>query len=152
MKINGLVIIVKEDFKERSNIVRKLRTKNLNTVTLSELPVDSQNEIMENLTKDMSSKANKSSRSTQKPSISAKSGKEKKSGCFIATAVYGSHSNEVVVLKSFRDNTLKNYFLGRLFIHFYYNISPYFVKTIESHHFISMFLRRILDKLIKKIN
>jgi len=46
-------------------------------------------------------------------------------GCFIATAVYGTpFANEVIILKEFRDNWLLNFRLGKMFVAFYYWISP----------------------------
>jgi hypothetical protein len=58
--------------------------------------------------------------------------KKQKSGCFIATAVYGSVSaSEVVLLKAFRDNILQKTLLGRMFVWIYYRLSPFLAITIR---------------------
>ena len=52
-------------------------------------------------------------------------------GCFIATAVYGGEDHfNLIVLRSFRDNFLKNYYLGRSFIGFYYKYGPKLAKKV----------------------
>lgn len=59
---------------------------------------------------------------------------EKKSGCFIATAVFGSPlADEVMILCDYRDNVLSRSFLGRCFIRLYYMASPRLAARIGSH-------------------
>lgn len=71
--------------------------------------------------------------------------KFKSSGCFIATAVYGSPlANEVIILKTFRDNFLLKLTLGRFFVKFYYWISPTIAKTISKNNYLKNVTRRIL--------
>jgi len=51
--------------------------------------------------------------------------KDAKSGCFIATAAYGTpFSQEIEILRYWRDMELKSSLMGRLFISFYYYLSP----------------------------
>lgn len=77
--------------------------------------------------------------------------KKEKSGCFIATAITGSElSNEVILLKDFRDTFLKNYNLGRLFIKLYYYISPPIARFININNNLQIILRNILIKPIIK--
>lgn len=54
------------------------------------------------------------------------------SGCFIATATCGLNSEEVIILRHFRDAILVNSILGRLFVKMYYRISPPIASFIES--------------------
>ncbi len=72
--------------------------------------------------------------------------------CFIATAVYGENSYQVNVLKLFRDDYLKMFSLGRLFIRFYYKFSPYTINTIKKYNFLSNFLKTILNLIVNLID
>jgi hypothetical protein len=52
-------------------------------------------------------------------------------GCFVATAAYGDYNApEVVYLSTFRDDSLNQSVLGRVFIRAYYAISPRFAAII----------------------
>ncbi len=58
----------------------------------------------------------------------------RRSGCFIATAVYGSSLEpEVALLKQFRDQVLIKYFAGRLFVRAYYVLSPPLAHIIYNY-------------------
>ena len=84
--------------------------------------------------------------STQQPET------EKNEGCYIATAVYGSYgAPEVMILRRFRDETLKNSVFGRWFIRTYYRLSPPVAKKLKNMKLINAFVRHILDKWIKKL-
>lgn len=85
--------------------------------------------------------------------LNKQNNKNKSEGCYIATAVYGSYdAPEVIVLRKFRDNVLRNSFSGRLFISTYYLISPYIVTKLKGHYKINNLIKRILDKFILYIN
>ncbi len=72
--------------------------------------------------------------------------------CYIATSVYGScMSNEVMTLRRFRDNTLYNYFFGRLFIIIYYATSPYLVRYFRNNRIFNKIFRNLLDFIVKKL-
>jgi hypothetical protein len=67
---------------------------------------------------------------------------DKKAGCFIATAVYDSvAAPEVVFLQGFRDEVLLKKFIGRIFVHIYYRISPPIAKIIPRHSILKQFLK-----------
>lgn len=74
-------------------------------------------------------------------------------GCYIATAVYGSYDcPSVWVLRHFRDEFLKKYYLGRVFIHSYYFISPKLVKAFGKTTWFNTMFKSILDPMVKKLN
>jgi len=69
----------------------------------------------------------------------------KSGGCFIATAVYGSYSNErVIALRNLRDNILVTNCFGRIFIKLYYLVSPKLSGFIGNR----MLLQRLLKNFV----
>ena len=75
-----------------------------------------------------------------------------KSGCYIATCVYGSYDcPEVWTLRRYRDNTLGKTWYGRLFIRTYYAISPTLVKWFGKTKWFKKLWRGKIDKMVKKL-
>lgn len=77
---------------------------------------------------------------------------KKKSGCYIATCVYGSYDcPEVWVLRRYRDNTLDNKFLGKAFIKVYYALSPALVKLFGKQIWFVCSCKSVLNKIVYKL-
>ena len=75
------------------------------------------------------------------------------SGCYVATAVYGSYDcPEVWTLRRYRDNTLAESIFGRAFIHTYYAISPTLVKWFGKTQWFKNLFKGRLDKMVKSLN
>ncbi len=76
----------------------------------------------------------------------------RKNGCYIATCVYGSYDcPEVWVLRRYRDFKLSSNCFGKLFIKFYYSISPTIVRIFGSTLLFHKFWRRILNKKVSNL-
>lgn len=73
-------------------------------------------------------------------------------GCFIATACYGSNSNEVFVLSYFRDKCLYKSAVGRLLIRLYYRYSPGIAKWIGANSARKCIARIIIWPFVKIIS
>jgi len=74
---------------------------------------------------------------------------KKKSGCFIATAVYGDENCiEVLELKRIRDNHLNNYLIGRWFVEYYYFISPYLLPIINKSNCLKKIIRSLISNVL----
>lgn len=92
------------------------------------------------------------------PSLSKKSSvsstdSSSSSGCYVATAVYGSYDcPEVWTLRRFRDYTLNETWYGRLFIKVYYAVSPTFVKYFGNVKVFKTQGKIILDRWVAKLN
>jgi hypothetical protein len=70
---------------------------------------------------------------------------EKKSGCFIATATYGSPlAPEVLVFRRFRDDILLTSKVGTAFVEFYYLISPPLARLISKGRLLRIVTRHLL--------
>lgn len=65
--------------------------------------------------------------------------------CFIAGAVYGPTSPEVVSLRMFRDEIMGKSFLGRAFIRFYYGASPSVACMVARSPRAQKLIKRALD-------
>ena len=75
-----------------------------------------------------------------------------KSGCYVATCVYGSYDcPEVWALRRFRDNTLGSTWYGRSFIRTYYAISPTLVKWFGHTKWFKRMWRGTLDHMVSKL-
>ena len=80
--------------------------------------------------------------------------KSKSSGCYIATACYGSYDcTQVLTFRHYRDEYLSQTLAGRMFIKIYYALSPSFAKWLENKHRINTFIREIfLEPIYKSLN
>ncbi len=77
---------------------------------------------------------------------------EKKKGCYVATAVYGSYDcPDVWVLRRYRDEYLSRNVFGRIFIKLYYKISPLMIRLFGKTKAFNRFFKRMLDRKTLKL-
>lgn len=82
-----------------------------------------------------------------------KRGRKKNSGCYVATAVYGSYDcPQVWTLRRYRDYTLSSSLMGRLFISIYYTISPLLVKWFGNTKWFKNVWKPVLDRMVRNLN
>lgn len=76
-----------------------------------------------------------------------------KGGCFVATACYGDYdAPEVLVLRQFRDETLLQTFFGKVFVKFYYSVSPFFASLITKSELLKKSMRQyLLEPIVSKL-
>lgn len=78
---------------------------------------------------------------------------ESKSGCYVATAVYGSYDcPQVWTLRRYRDYTLAETWYGRAFIRTYYAISPTLVKWFGHTEWFKKMWKGTLDRMVNNLN
>lgn len=78
--------------------------------------------------------------------------KATKSGCYVATCVYGSYDcAEVWTLRRYRDNTLAATRSGRAFIRLYYALSPTIVKVFGKKKWFRKIFKKKLDKKVERL-
>jgi tetratricopeptide (TPR) repeat protein len=78
--------------------------------------------------------------------LKAQNDKASSSGlCFVATACYGSESDEsVVILREFRDKVLRKYILGKKFINFYYKYGAHAAIFIRGNQLLLILARKLI--------
>jgi len=78
---------------------------------------------------------------------------QKRSGCYVATAVYGSYDcPQVWTLRRFRDDTLAATWYGRALIRAYYAISPTLVKWFGNTQWFRSLWKPRLDRMVGRLN
>jgi serine/threonine protein kinase len=82
-------------------------------------------------------------RSSSKPTSS--------SNCFVATAIYGFDAPQTNLLRRWRDKRLLSSALGRLLVTTYYKISPRIIPYLDRNPLLQMFVRRVLDRVVRAI-
>ena len=76
-----------------------------------------------------------------------------KSGCYVATAVYGSYDcPEVWTLRRYRDRVLANSWYGRTFIRCYYALSPTLVRYFGNSKVFKNIWKPTLDRMVDNLN
>ena len=76
-----------------------------------------------------------------------------KSGCYVATAVYGSYDcPQVWTLRRFRDGTLAKSWYGRAFIRTYYAFSPTLVRWFGEADWFRSLWKPTLDRMVARLN
>jgi hypothetical protein len=106
---------------------------------------------VEHMYSDYSSRQRRSYVASSSP-VSSRGGGGGGGGCFIATAAYGTPlSDEVKVLCRFRDSILVTTLWGRLFIDFYYRISPGIAEHIRRHPSLRRITRLCLKPIIRLV-
>lgn len=78
--------------------------------------------------------------------------KIRKSGCYVATCVYGTYDcPQVWTLRRYRDYNLAKSWYGRLFIRMCYTVSPTIVKIFGDTKIFKKIWKRKLDKMVVKL-
>ena len=110
------------------------------------MPNFAQKETNKKIIEDYGNKIKKYDPSYQTPEV-------KTSGCYVATAVYGSYDcPQVWTLRRYRDNVLAKTWYGRAFIHIYYGVSPTLVRLFGHTRWFKKMWRGKLDSIIAKLN
>lgn len=89
------------------------------------------------------------SSSTADPNLGNNAIQQAGSGCFIATAAYGSYEHQYLhVLRDFRDDYLLPTEAGKAFVDYYYATSPELVNVMNEHDWMKPLVRMLLLPLI----
>lgn len=72
--------------------------------------------------------------------------------CFVATVCYGDENHEAVqTLRAFRDEVLQKFRVGRLFIAAYYRLGPHAAAFVAPRHRVRIFVRGVLDCIVRAV-
>ena len=72
-----------------------------------------------------------------------------KKGCYVATCVYGNYDcPQVWTLRRFRDHRLMCTWFGRMFVKFYYSVSPKIVEKFGKYKWFNSACKLFLDRMV----
>lgn len=115
-------------------------SKNLQVINKMKSDIDAVETKIQRQTNTTSYSSRQSSSSSQSSSDGA---------CYVATMAYGDYDHpQVMELRKFRDDILKQSSLGRKFIAFYYRNSPKLVEKLKDHNRINKAIRKMLDLFV----
>ena len=84
-----------------------------------------------------------------KPTTTTFEGSPANTDCFIATAAYGTpYDSKIDVLRNWRDDSLREFFIGRKFIKIYYFLSPPIANIVSKSEILRALVRIILSPII----
>lgn len=135
----------------------ELRTQTRVAVTLQKALDAAENFLKKNnpsyiTVEEQNKQAQKELEEKKRANMEQASQASKKEGCFIATAIYGDYSApEVLVLREFRDNVLKENLIGNYLIKLYYRISPPLAEWLKHRQFIKRIIKTCLDALVRTL-
>lgn len=72
-------------------------------------------------------------------------------GCFVATAVFGERSEEVVVLRRWRDERLLASIIGQSMVKVYYRLGPSCASVVKRHAILRRFIQTLLSALCARL-
>jgi len=68
--------------------------------------------------------------------------------CFIATELYGGDSDQVAILRRFRDRVPLSNYLGRRFVTAYYRLGPRIIKVMRRSTMVRFLLQAVVGLLL----
>lgn len=140
-----LIKVLKRESKEKESIpINQKTVPTANQIAMEKLSKLKQTQNLSQLQTRNKSNYN-SNNNSNKPIKS-------NSNCFIATAIYGIDANETNELRDWRDRSLQKSYFGRLFVSFYYKLSPKIVPFINNNIWLKRIIKKKLDKLVIKVS
>lgn len=89
---------------------------------------------------------------TTPPTVYHASAKLKGSACYVVTYCYTHQSEEYTMMTRYRDEVLEKTIAGKLFIRFYYLVSPSLVVWASKSSVLDMMMRRMVHAVVQTIS
>lgn len=144
-------IIDEMSYEPASDVIQSINLLQGQYSNLYYLNTDFLNEIKQKLSEDQyrTEPAAPSSSSN----YSTNSNASNSSACFVATAAFGSPlAKELDFLRYWRDEYLRQSYVGNMFIKAYYKVGPYLAVPVEKSNLLKKLTRRFIYKIIQHID